>query len=181
MNSGFLSSFNRRFKSPVNVNSMRGISTLDPMRTAQMFLSPIGTLTVETAKGTITRVSFGKSSKKDPRCNALLKRCLKQLQEYFHGKRRTFSLPLAPVGTVFERRVWRELQHIPYGETASYATIARAIGKPAACRAVGRACAKNPIPLLIPCHRIIAANGSLGGYSGGKQRKQRLLRSEQRT
>ncbi|MBV8199609.1 MAG: methylated-DNA--[protein]-cysteine S-methyltransferase [Acidobacteria bacterium] len=99
----------------------------------------------------------------------------RQLAEYFAGERREFALPLAPRGTEFERRVWRALVAIPYGETRSYAEIARTIGHPAACRAVGRANGSNPIALVIPCHRVIGSDGSLTGYGGGLPIKRFLL------
>jgi len=99
----------------------------------------------------------------------------RQLAEYFAGARRAFALPLAPAGTEFERRVWQALGAIPYGETRSYAEIAQAIGHPAACRAVGRANGRNPIAIVIPCHRVIGSDGSLTGYSGGLDLKRFLL------
>jgi methylated-DNA-[protein]-cysteine S-methyltransferase len=98
-----------------------------------------------------------------------------QLAEYSAGERRSFAFPLAPRGTEFERRVWQALTEIPYGETRSYAEIARAIGRPAACRAVGRANGRNPIALVIPCHRVIGSDGSLTGYGGGLELKRFLL------
>jgi methylated-DNA-[protein]-cysteine S-methyltransferase len=99
----------------------------------------------------------------------------RELAEYFAGKRRTFTLPLAPQGTDFERSVWDALVAIPYGETRSYAEIARTIGRPDACRAVGRANGRNPIPIVIPCHRVIGSDGSLTGYGGGLDLKRFLL------
>jgi methylated-DNA-[protein]-cysteine S-methyltransferase len=98
-----------------------------------------------------------------------------QLAEYFAGARRAFALPLAPAGTEFERRVWQALVAIPYGETRSYAEVAQAIGRPAACRAVGRANGSNPIAIVIPCHRVIGSDGSLTGYGGGLDLKRFLL------
>jgi methylated-DNA-[protein]-cysteine S-methyltransferase len=98
-----------------------------------------------------------------------------QLAEYAGGDRRSFALPLAPRGTEFERRVWQTLTEIPYGETRSYAEIAAAIGSPAACRAVGRANGRNPIAIVIPCHRVIGSDGSLTGYGGGLDLKRFLL------
>lgn len=94
-------------------------------------------------------------------------RAAAQLAEWFAGERRHFDLPLAPVGTAFQRRVWAALVSVPYGETATYGDIAAAIGQPAATRAVGAANGRNPIPLIIPCHRVIGSNGALIGYSGG--------------
>ena len=99
----------------------------------------------------------------------------RQLAEYFAGRRRDFDLPLAPRGTAFERQVWEALLAIPYGETRSYAEIARSIGHPDACRAVGRANGRNPIPIVIPCHRVIGSDGSLTGYGGGLDLKRLLL------
>jgi methylated-DNA-[protein]-cysteine S-methyltransferase len=101
-----------------------------------------------------------------------------QLTEYLAGERRTFDLPLRLLGTPFQRRVWDELRRIPFGETISYAELARRVGQPGAARAVGSANGRNPIGLIIPCHRVIAADGGLGGYGGGLDRKRWLLRHE---
>jgi methylated-DNA-[protein]-cysteine S-methyltransferase len=101
-----------------------------------------------------------------------------QLDEYFRGERRAFDLPLAPRGTEFQRRVWSALPRIPYGRTLEYRELAEAIGKPGAFRAAGRANATNPIPIIIPCHRVVGADGSLTGYGGGIEVKERLLRLE---
>lgn len=102
----------------------------------------------------------------------------RQLEEYFAGERQTFDLTLAPEGTAFERSVWNELSRIPYGQTRSYAEIARTLGKPGAARAVGRANGANPIPIVVPCHRVIGANGSLTGFGGGLEVKSLLLEIE---
>ena len=101
-----------------------------------------------------------------------------QLAEYFSGKRRAFDLELAPSGTAFQLSVLRALQTIPYGETRSYADIARYIGRPAAVRAVGAANGRNPLPIVIPCHRVIGADGSLTGFGGGLETKRFLLELE---
>ena len=101
-----------------------------------------------------------------------------QLQEYFAGRRRTFELQLAMDGNPFERRVWRALAGIPYGETTSYGELAREIGHPSAARAVGVANARNPIAVIVPCHRVIGASGALTGYGGGLERKRLLLELE---
>jgi methylated-DNA-[protein]-cysteine S-methyltransferase len=98
-----------------------------------------------------------------------------QLAEYFEGRRVEFDLPLAPTGTPFQRRVWEALRGIPYGRTASYGEIARQVGVPSAPRAVGVANGLNPIAVIVPCHRVIGADGSLTGYGGGLERKQLLL------
>jgi methylated-DNA-[protein]-cysteine S-methyltransferase len=103
---------------------------------------------------------------------------IEQLGEYFAGSRADFDLPLAPSGTDFQRRVWTELMRIPYGATISYGELARRIGNPNASRAVGLANGRNPIPIVVPCHRVIGANGTLTGYGGGLERKQLLLALE---
>lgn len=102
----------------------------------------------------------------------------KELLEYFEGKRTTFTLPLNPHGTPFQKKVWETLLTIPYGETISYAAEAQQFGNPKATRAVANANGKNPISILIPCHRVIATGGGLGGYSGGLWRKEFLLKLE---
>ena len=99
----------------------------------------------------------------------------RQLDEYFAGARRKFELPLAPAGTDFQKSVWRELVAIPYGETTTYGEIARTLGRPAASRAVGRANGTNPIPIVVPCHRVIGSDGSLVGFGGGLETKRHLL------
>jgi methylated-DNA-[protein]-cysteine S-methyltransferase len=101
-----------------------------------------------------------------------------QLGEYFAGRRHGFDLPLAPRGTEFQRRVWRALTEIPYGKTISYGELARRIGQPSASRAVGLANGANPLPIVVPCHRVIGANGSLTGFGGGLPIKRRLLALE---
>jgi methylated-DNA-[protein]-cysteine S-methyltransferase len=103
-----------------------------------------------------------------------------QLAEYFAGARRDFDVPLAPRGTGFQRLVWGELVKIPYGETRSYGDLARALGRPAASRAVGAANGRNPISILEPCHRVIAGSGALTGYAGGLAAKRWLLEHEAR-
>lgn len=108
----------------------------------------------------------------------LLRRAALQLREYLAGERRSFELPLSPAGTPFQRLVWNSLLEVPYGETRSYGEIARSVGNPRACRAVGMANNRNPIPVFIPCHRIVGSDGSLVGYGGGLEIKERLLRLE---
>jgi methylated-DNA-[protein]-cysteine S-methyltransferase len=108
----------------------------------------------------------------------VLARVAAQLAEYFAGARRDFDVPLAPRGTDFQRRVWRELERIPYGETRSYGDLARTLGNPTASRAVGAANGKNPISILVPCHRVIAGSGALTGYAGGLTAKRWLLAHE---
>jgi methylated-DNA-[protein]-cysteine S-methyltransferase len=107
-----------------------------------------------------------------------LRETIRQLQAWFAGELREFHLALAPEGPAFHQRVWRELCNIPYGETISYGELARRIGSPDASRAVGRANGANPIPIVIPCHRVIGSNGKLTGYGGGLPRKEFLLALE---
>ena len=109
-----------------------------------------------------------------PRCDDVVR----QLDEYFQGKRQTFDLPLKPEGTVFQKTVWAALRIIPYGTTISYKQLAERIGSPESVRAVGRANATNPIPIIVPCHRVIGADGSLTGFGGGLPLKELLLKLE---
>jgi methylated-DNA-[protein]-cysteine S-methyltransferase len=150
--------------------------------------SPVGTLLVAGNAEAIERIAFpvrGKSVKPEHAWQAssrgTVAEALHQLREYFAGTRTGFDLPLAPNGTEFQRAVWRQLQEIPYGETISYGELARRIGNPKASRAVGSANGANPLPVVIPCHRVIAGDGSLGGFGGGLSTKQFLLSLEQRT
>lgn len=108
----------------------------------------------------------------------LLKKAQKQLQEYFEGQRKNFDLPLAPLGTEFQQKAWRQLTRIPFGQTLSYAEQAEKMGKPKAVRAVGSANGRNPLPILVPCHRVIGRSGHLTGYAGGLARKRLLLEIE---
>ena len=115
--------------------------------------------------------------KSDP---APFQKTIAQLQDYFAGKREEFDLPLAPEGTPFQQKVWKRLCDIPYGETISYGELARQIGNPKASRAVGLANGSNPIPIVIPCHRVIGSNGKLTGYGGGLPIKEKLLGLERK-
>ncbi|MEJ7604322.1 MAG: methylated-DNA--[protein]-cysteine S-methyltransferase [Kofleriaceae bacterium] len=115
-----------------------------------------------------------------PGTSPLLARVATQLAEYFAGERRVFELPIAPRGTGFQERVWHALTTISYGETWSYGALAHAIGRPSASRAVGTANGRNPISIIVPCHRVIAASGELTGYAGGLPAKQWLLAHEAR-
>ncbi|SEA61794.1 methylated-DNA--[protein]-cysteine S-methyltransferase [Alkalimonas amylolytica] len=111
--------------------------------------------------------------------SALLKEAAKQLENYFLGALQHFSIPLAPAGTAFQQQVWQALRQIPFGATCSYQQIANAIGNPKAVRAVGMANSRNPVAIVIPCHRVIGANGQLTGYAGGLDKKAWLLQHEQ--
>jgi methylated-DNA-[protein]-cysteine S-methyltransferase len=107
--------------------------------------------------------------------DAVLAATRRQLGEYFAGERREFDLPLRPAGTAFQREVWEALREIPYGETAGYGELAQRLGRPGAARAVGLANGRNPIAIVLPCHRVIGAAGALTGYGGGLERKRYLL------
>ena len=124
--------------------------------------------------------STQESTTPEERACRLLWQAAAELGEYFAGRRRNFTLPLAPRGTEFQQRVWSELRRIPCGETRTYGEIARAIGQPRACRAVGMANNRNPIAILIPCHRVIGRDGSLTGYAAGLTVKRQLLELERR-
>ncbi|MFC7476193.1 methylated-DNA--[protein]-cysteine S-methyltransferase [Dankookia sp. GCM10030260] len=131
--------------------------------------SPLGELTVFEEDGAIVALDFGRAHAPPGLAppSTLLREAAAQLQDYFDGTRTAFDLPLAPQGTLFRRQVWDALRRIPPGETRSYIDIAREVGCRSA-RAIGQANGSNPIPILIPCHRVVAADGSLGGYSGGE-------------
>ncbi|WP_421988298.1 methylated-DNA--[protein]-cysteine S-methyltransferase [Roseococcus sp.] len=125
--------------------------------------TPLGEITISEEDGTIVALDWGRGS--DQEATPLLKEARDQLHDYFDGKRVTFQLPLAPYGSPFQQRVWAALTRIPAGETRSYLDISTELSS--SPRAVGQANGRNPIPILIPCHRVVAANGALGGYSGG--------------
>ncbi|MBR3311384.1 MAG: methylated-DNA--[Solobacterium sp.] len=128
--------------------------------------------------GFITEISFVSGKEETEPGTDLLKEAVKQLEGYFRKERTDFDLPLAPAGSEFERKVWHALQKIPYGKACSYQDIAEAVGNPKACRAVGGANHRNPIVIVIPCHRVIAKNRTLGGYGGGLDKKRLLLELE---
>lgn len=144
--------------------------------------TPLGTMITTTdGGGTITSLDFTDNTPAiDSSSHPLLLRLEEELHEYFAGKRRTFTLPLNPTGTPFQKSVWQTLCTIAYGETISYANEAKLLGNPKAVRAVANANGKNPITILIPCHRVIATSGGLGGYSGGIEKKEFLLELEKK-
>lgn len=145
------------------------------------YQSPIGTLEILGSAAAITAINFLDSAPATPAQDELpahLQTACRQLAEYFQGQRQTFDLPLEPAGTPFQQRVWQELLTVPYGRLLSYQDVANAIGNPHAVRAVGAANGQNPIPIVIPCHRILASDGKLTGYGGGLWRKEWLLRHE---
>ena len=143
------------------------------------YQSPIGTVEIEGTQEGIVALNFvDRPHTGDDELPGILKGCVKQIDEYFSGRRKTFSLKLSLHGTEFQNSVWHRLVTIPYGQTHSYGEFAAAIGKPAACRAVGNANGKNPISIIVPCHRLIGSDGSLTGYGGGLWRKEWLLKHE---
>jgi methylated-DNA-[protein]-cysteine S-methyltransferase len=148
--------------------------------------TPLGALRAATDGRAITALAFGRgaaapSAHEAPRdARALLAALRAALDAYFAGEEEGFALPLAPAGTPFQHAVWDALRAIPYGATASYAGIARRVGRPRAVRAVGAANGRNPIAILIPCHRVIGSGGALTGYAGGLERKRALLALEAR-
>lgn len=145
------------------------------------FDSPIGTLRLVSNGSHITAIEFdghhGEDDGQEVR-DAALSACAEQLTDYFAARRRSFELPLAAHGTPFQQSVWSALARIPYGELRSYRDIAQAIGNPAAVRAVGAANGRNPLPIVVPCHRVIGSNGTLTGFAAGLAAKSYLLRLE---
>lgn len=140
--------------------------------------SPLGPLTVSARDGAIVAIDFADKRGRD--ATPELGEAARQLKDYFAGRRDRFELPLAPQGGAFEQAVWAAMCRIPHGKTKTYGELAAAAGAPGAARAVGTACGRNPIPIVIPCHRVTAAGGRLGGYSGrgGLETKQYLLNLE---
>ena len=153
----------------------------DPSAAFTVVASPLGELTLTGTGTALTGIRFaGPEGPADPgpglrRDPGPFREAVAQLEAYFAGERRTFDLPLAPVGTAFQQRVWAALRTIPYGETRSYGWLAAEIGAPGSARAVGLANGRNPIAVVVPCHRVIGANGTLTGYAGGMERKRLLL------
>ncbi len=150
--------------------------------------TPIGLLLVESNGSAITHIDLpGKKTRagaeappsaSESETGEVLDRAVAQLQEYFAGERTEFDLPLELEGTPFQKDVWLALAEIPYGKTVSYAELADMVGRPSAFRAVGQANGANPIPIVLPCHRVIASGGGIGGYGGGLDMKRRLLALE---
>ncbi len=168
----------------------------DTAESSMLVPSPVGELLVTASGVGVTAILFdahrGESADRlraraveaagarSAESDAMLARARRQLEEYFAGERRAFDLPLAAAGTDFQQKVWAALLEVPYGATASYGDIARRIGAPSAVRAVGAANGRNPISIVVPCHRVIGSSGSLTGYGGGIERKRFLLALEAR-
>jgi methylated-DNA-[protein]-cysteine S-methyltransferase len=141
----------------------------------------IGALEVAGTERGIVSVTFVENVDTRAACvTSVVRQCITELNQYFGGKRRRFSVPLNPGGTEFRRLVWHALQEIPFGQTKSYRDIAVAIDRPRSAHAVGGAVGRNPIAIIVPCHRVIGSDGSLTGYAGGLDRKQWLLEHERR-
>ncbi|MEZ5555436.1 methylated-DNA--[protein]-cysteine S-methyltransferase [Haliea sp.] len=152
-----------------------------PTTTARVIGSPLGPLQLVATGSHLSAIHFSdrhRSYAQDNGASAVLERASLQLAEYFAGQRRTFDLPLAAWGTAFQQAVWQTLREIPWGELRSYRDIACALQNPRAVRAVGAANGRNPLPIVVPCHRVIGANGSLTGFAGGLEAKRLLLELE---
>lgn len=144
--------------------------------------SPVGILKLETTDMALTAIKFcgedqNSVSQSGP-VSTILEKAKNQLKEFFNGNRKEFNVPLAPAGTDFEQQVWNQLKNIPFGKSITYMQLAQKLGDPNKVRAVGRANGQNPLPIVIPCHRVIGANNKLIGYAGGVERKRWLLQHE---
>ncbi len=137
--------------------------------------SPVGCLEIQASEKGITSLYFLEEKKNNSKPKGILKECITQLKEYFNGKRTAFSIELDLQGTEFQLKVWNELLNIPFGKTISYQELSKRLGNKEAIRAVGSANGKNPVSIIVPCHRVIGANGKLVGYGGGLPRKKWLL------
>ncbi len=161
------------------------MTTSPTVRNELVVPSPVGTLRLGASGKGLLSIDVGKSTPsqpttvKDASAQRVLAETRKQLSEYFAGKRTAFTIPLDLRGTEFQVESWKALVRIPYGKTISYGQQAKNIGNPKACRAVGSANGKNPIPIIVPCHRVVASDGSLGGYSLGLKMKKQLLDLEE--
>ena len=149
------------------------------------YSSPVGILEISASETSLTHVLFREAQKKPSRkldetseTSSVIEECMKQFDAYFAGKLKDFDLPMLPEGTDFQRNVWEYLKTIPYGKTISYLEFSRRIGNEKAIRAVGTANGRNPITIILPCHRVIGTDGSLVGYGGDLWRKEWLLRHE---
>ena len=155
-----------------------GLVVVDNME--YLYDSPLGKLLIVYDNAYILGLYFDKEAREEYVHNSVIKNCTKQLDEYFAGTRKVFDIPVNPKGTDFQRAAWQALATIPYGKTASYGDMAKKIGNPKAPRAIGSANNKNPISIILPCHRVIGANGKLVGYGGELWRKEWLLAHEKK-
>jgi methylated-DNA-[protein]-cysteine S-methyltransferase len=155
-----------------------------PMMQTSSCPSPLGLIRITASDTGLHSVLFTDNTDQQevpvytPSCNHIIATTIQQLREYFHEGRRLFDIPLDPAGTLFQQQVWQELVKIPFGKTSTYSAIARQLSNPLSVRAVGTANGKNPIAIIVPCHRVIGADGSLTGYAGGLWRKAYLLQLE---
>lgn len=149
------------------------------MKNFYAYQTGIGKLWIVEEDGNIARISFSPVTGIQEGESQLIRQVYRQIDEYLYGKRKVFELPLNPEGTPFQKKVWEVLRTIPYGETWSYKRVAEAAGNVKACRAVGMANNRNPIAVVVPCHRVIGADGKLVGYAGGLSIKEHLLQLEQ--
>ena len=155
----------------------RRSQSVGPQTEAFLVATPLVSLAVTVSGNAVTGIRLDATASRLP-TTALERGVAEQLAEYLAGTRTAFTVPTAPVGTPFQQAVWKQLLTIPYGRTQTYGEVAAAVGNRGAARAVGMANHRNPIPIIIPCHRVVAAGGKLGGYGGGLQLKRRLLRIE---
>lgn len=147
----------------------------------QLLQTPIGWLNIVADESAVMAIEFDADPSTDEVPNAISRQCCLQLEAYFNGEIQDFDVPLNMIGTDFQCQVWQALNQVPYGETCSYADIANRIGNPKAVRAVGAANGKNPIPIIVPCHRVIGSSGKLTGYAGGLDLKVWLLEHEKQS
>jgi len=142
--------------------------------------TPIGRLLVGIEESKVISIAMADENHQRPTmpCTNLEKQVAQELEEYFNGERNKFSFPIKPKGSPFQMAVWKELQQIPYGSTATYGEIAARIGNPKASRAVGMACNRNPVLVAVPCHRVVGSNGRVTGFAAGTDKKEILLKLE---
>jgi methylated-DNA-[protein]-cysteine S-methyltransferase len=146
----------------------------------QIFLSPIGKIGIETDEHGVIQVDIGTNRLPDPVPSPMARRALEEMRRYFAGELKKFTIPYPIRGTAFKQSILKAMLEIPYGETASYGDLAKRIGNQKACRAVGTACATNDIPIIIPCHRVIKGDGSIGRFGDGPEAKVALINLEKK-
>ena len=159
---------------------MSSVPNMNAEWSVMTILSPVGSLVLRASTKGLVSIDRGKAArvKGEPEAERNVALAARELDEYFAGKRRKFTVPLDLHGTPFQLEVWRTLRRIPFGKAVSYGEEARMLGKPKAARAVGSANGRNPVPIIVPCHRVVASDGSLGGYSAGLPMKRKLLALE---
>lgn len=150
------------------------------MKRVHLFKTEVGAMWAVEENGAIVRIGLPGEKEPDGEWSVtpLLRMAEVQISEYLAGKRKAFTVPLALKGNEFSMKVWKEMAEIPYGEVRTYGELALAIGRPGAARAIGQACNRNPVPIIVPCHRVVGAGGKLTGYAGGLALKERLLELE---